>query len=324
MRNSEYENRIAELEAELASVKRRLSYIMTAIDNLPNPIFIKDEGARFLFFNKKYAESFGMAPEKYIGATVLDLDYLPMEDRIRYQSEDVALIEDGRIKNYDVDFAFVDGKLHPSFYWSRGVHDTATGQRGIIGEIVDISKERELQRDLEKALEDMSKIKDRLEQSVEIDAGTGVYNRVLLNRIIGDIAARKSAKASVTSALLCDLDRFKQVNDSFGHLRGDEVLQQVADIIKSECRSEDLPIRYGGDEFLLLLFEAGEKDACAVAERIRKRCETEIKLSDGRVQTLSIGVSAIGEDEDMETVISRLDGALYRAKESGRNRVEKA
>lgn len=321
MDSNDLKKKIEELEAKLEETQARLSFVMTAIDNLPNPIFIKDEELRFFHFNKAYSEFFGMTPEEYFGKTVLDLDYIPMEDRIRYNDEDSRLIQTGAIKNYDVDFLCADGKLHPSFYWSRGVHDEKTGKRGIIGEIVDISTERNLQTDLSRTLDDLQSANSKLERAMEIDAGTGIFNRFLLNKIIGEIAHRRTQEVRMTCALLADLDHFKRVNDSFGHLKGDEVLMQFANIIKTECRADDMPIRYGGDEFLLVLSKASEEIGYAVAERIRSRCESEIILPDGSPQTVSIGICRVGDSQNLESVIHKLDNALYEAKQEGRNRV---
>ena len=314
-----FENRIRELEEALAALQKKYSFVMTALDNLPNPIFIKDDELRFFFFNKAYSKFFGMEPEKYFGTTVLDLDYLPMEDRVKFNEEDARLMRQNAIKNYTQDFMGSDGVVHPSFYWSRGVLDETTGAQGIIGEIVDITDERNLQLNLAQTLIKLQDANEKLEKTMEIDAGTGIYNRVLLNRLIGELALRKTVEYRTTCALLCDLDHFKRVNDSFGHLMGDTVLSQFAEIIKSECRSDDMPIRYGGDEFLLLLHKATGEIGVAVAERIRERCESEIILPDGSPITVSIGVAIVGDSQNLEGVISRLDNALYKAKEQGRN-----
>ena len=78
-----------QLRAELERLQARYDFLLAAVDNLPNPIFMKDEDARFFFFNKAYSEFFNMKRSEYIGKSVLDLDYLPPEDRERYQSEDL-------------------------------------------------------------------------------------------------------------------------------------------------------------------------------------------------------------------------------------------
>ena len=318
-RYEELEKEISRLKDELAALKKRHSFMMTALENLPNPIFIKDEGARFLFFNKRYSEVFGMTREEYLGKSVLDLDYLPMEDRKRYQAEDTELIRTGSVLSFEVDFDFADGEKHPSFYWSRGVHDDEGGSRGLIGEIVDISKERDLSKSLDQLVRELRQTNLKLKKMAEIDAGTGIFNRTLLNRKSLEMEEQKMIH--VTCALMADLDHFKRVNDLYGHIKGDEVLSRFAAILQSVCRDNDIPIRYGGEEFLLFLNDATLEVGKAVAERIRKRCEEEIKLSDGSPVTVSIGVSLIDNKRNLQENIAKLDHNLYLAKASGRNRI---
>jgi diguanylate cyclase len=128
------------------------------------------------------------------------------------------------------------------------------------------------------------------------------------------------------SVLMIDLDRFKTVNDTRGHLVGDSVLRQMGDLLRGEVRSVDLAARYGGEEFVIVLPETDSEGALVFAERLRKRvmhtnfAETGEPLS----ITVSIGVACAKPDDDVSTpdsLIERADEALYRAKNEGRNRV---
>ena len=130
---------IERLKKELAKKEDQLRFFITALDNLPNAVFIKNEKAEFVFFNRKYEEIFGMDRNVFVGKRVLDLEYLPEEDRERYQKEDINLIETSSILTYEVDFMFSDNKIHPSLYWSRGFRKEDE-VKGLIGEIVDITK----------------------------------------------------------------------------------------------------------------------------------------------------------------------------------------
>jgi diguanylate cyclase (GGDEF)-like protein len=129
------------------------------------------------------------------------------------------------------------------------------------------------------------------------------------------------------AALLFDLDRFKSINDRFGHAVGDQVLQVFADIAASELRSTDLLGRLGGEEFGALLFGADAGSAAATAERIRRMfAATYPGGTDSTSVSVSIGLAAVpaGETVEVETLLSRADEALYVAKARGRNRVEVA
>ncbi len=126
------------------------------------------------------------------------------------------------------------------------------------------------------------------------------------------------------SLLMLDLDRFKQVNDQFGHGIGDVVLKRFADVLRTVCRGTDVGARLGGEEFALLLPEASAEQACEVARRIVDECRaTQIPLASAVVRfTCSIGVTdVVSADDTIETAMVRADAALYRAKREGRDRV---
>ena len=317
-KNGDQQKEIDTLREELADVRKRYDFLKAALEHMPNPVFIKDADAKFFFFNKSYADAFGMERDRYLGKSVLQLDYLPSKDRKRYQKEDLELIRTGSIIEYEVDYKFADGGIHPSFYWSRGFYDEETGTRGLVGEIVDISKERELQDSLDNTVDELRESNSKLQKIAEIDAGTGVYNRILLNKKAKEFD-EVGTGSGMTCGLMCDLDNFKRVNDMYGHLKGDEILQQFAGILQTECRENDIPIRYGGEEFLLLLSRANLKTGVSVAERIRRRCEQEVILPNGEAITVSIGVSMIDDGLNLEENILRLDSRMYMAKERGRN-----
>lgn len=154
-----------DLWRELRDTQAKLSFLRAALNRLPNPIFLKDADARFLFFNDQYAKAFGMRRADYIGKTVLDLDYLPAEDRERFQEEDVDLIRRESELSYESDFLFSDDASHFALYWSTGVHDKKTGRRGLIGEIVDISRERMIREELDEAKRALRETEKKLKQS---------------------------------------------------------------------------------------------------------------------------------------------------------------
>jgi len=127
--------------------------------------------------------------------------------------------------------------------------------------------------------------------------------------------------------IMADLDFFKMVNDEHGHLAGDMILQQVANILRENIRKSDLLIRYGGEEFLIMLMEINNEGATReVAEKLRKAVEqTPLKLPSGATlkKTLSLGTADFpGDAEQLYKTIKYADVALYRAKGEGRNRVE--
>jgi len=128
------------------------------------------------------------------------------------------------------------------------------------------------------------------------------------------------------SILMIDIDRFKKINDTYGHAFGDHVICVVASIIKSNLRTSDIAARYGGEEFVVLLLETGLNEAADIAERIRNSVENQsIKRSESSTYsvTVSIGISELEchQDRNIEEVISRADKAMYAAKQSGKNAI---
>lgn len=174
------------------------------------------------------------------------------------------------------------------------------------------------------ALQQQNRLLERLSVT---DALTGLYNRKKLNEILTDQIARYRRNGRGFSVLMLDIDHFKSLNDHHGHLLGDQVLAQVADILVRTIRNVDSAARYGGEEFVIVLTETGSNDALETAERIRARvAEARYGTGEQRIAvTLSIGVAEIGADDaDAEAVIARADRALYQAKDAGRNRVVSA
>ena len=122
------------------------------------------------------------------------------------------------------------------------------------------------------------------------------------------------------SIVFFDIDHFKQVNDNHGHEKGDEVLKTVATAVKESLRSGDTAARWGGEEVVVSLLGANEEDAKAKANEIRQKIG-ELGFDGGLAVTISAGVASVGKGESLEDLVKRADGALYNAKETGRNKV---
>jgi diguanylate cyclase len=153
---------------------------------------------------------------------------------------------------------------------------------------------------------------------------TGFYNRRHLMELIGTEKSRTVRTGSVFSLVMLDLDKFKNINDTYGHQAGDNVLITFSTIVRSVLRKTDFCGRYGGEEFLIGLTDTDIREAKVFAERIRMYVEDNLfpDISPGSKVTVSIGLAEHRTNEDIEKTISRADEALYRAKNNGRNRVE--
>lgn len=162
-----------------------------------------------------------------------------------------------------------------------------------------------------------------LRELASIDALTGLHNRRELENRISEEMSRSRRHAEPMSIVIGDLDRFKRVNDSFGHAVGDDVLRAVGERIRRNLRTEDLAVRWGGEEFLLLLPSTDEQQAVGVADKIRQAiADRPVACGDREVPvTISFGVAQLGSDEQVSELVRRADDAMYRAKSGGRNRV---
>lgn len=161
----------------------------------------------------------------------------------------------------------------------------------------------------------------QLEQDSIMDSLLGIYNRSYLDRRLPEQFSSAKRYGHDLSTLMIDIDHFKSVNDNWGHQVGDQVLQNVTNMIKSRVRETDILCRYGGEELFIILPHTGGPEAMTKAEMIR----TEIEAGEGypQVLTVSIGVAAVSNQVGSAAdLVWQADMALYRAKKKGRNRCE--
>lgn len=161
----------------------------------------------------------------------------------------------------------------------------------------------------------------QLNRLAAYDSLTGSLNRQAFEAVFRALMRTSIRQQRPLSAVLIDIDHFKQINDAHGHLAGDTVLREVVAIIEQTQRKSDVIARWGGEEFLLLLPDCPLQDAARLADQIRLRIRNhDFNLQPSRTVTLCAGVAefCIGEQED--DLFRRLDDALYHAKQQGRNR----
>jgi len=165
----------------------------------------------------------------------------------------------------------------------------------------------------------------QLEDISKIDGLTGIYNRRHFNQILDLEWKRGSREKRLLTLIMLDIDHFKHINDTFGHLAGDDYLKSVAAILKGSFkRCTDVIARYGGEEFTVILENTDQKGALLLAERIRTQIEAlRLTCSSTPVPlTMSLGIAIYpGHSPDTAALIDKADQALYAAKEGGRNRV---
>ena len=167
-----------------------------------------------------------------------------------------------------------------------------------------------------------SKLIKRLKEESELDFLTRLYNRRTLFRFLEHLIAMAKRNNENLSFVILDLDKFKNVNDTYGHQTGDEVLKNTANLIKSSVRKADIVGRFGGEEFCIVMPHTDLKNACVVSEKIRETIQNNgIEVGGKKINiTVSLGVSELNSEDDINTLIKKADTALYKAKETGRNR----
>ncbi len=186
-----------------------------------------------------------------------------------------------------------------------------------------------MRQQIQESREEIAALRDRLERVTEealTDPLTGLANRKGLSNAIEAALMSEGMLKSCPCVLMIDIDHFKKINDTYGHLLGDKVIKVVGETLKRQIKGKDTAARYGGEEFCVLLPETELRDAIKVADNIRATIEN-IKIKRvndqqeiGKV-TISIGVAQYQLKEPIPDLIERADSALYQSKNEGRNRV---
>ena len=173
------------------------------------------------------------------------------------------------------------------------------------------------------SLTDITKLKEKsnlLEYQATHDKLTGLYNRNRFDEIYEKEIKRARRYENDLSMILFDVDNFKQINDNYGHQTGDEVLKEIAEITLNSVREQDISVRWGGEEFLVLLPQTNLLGAITAANKIRSSIEKNPISSHSLNITASFGVSQLLEDDELD-FISKTDKLLYEAKKTGKNKV---
>lgn len=287
------------------------------LDASPVSAFIKDDESRMLYCNRALSDRFGAAPEDWIGKT--DAEVWPLEIAEEFWESDRRALEANREIHFEDRTRGLDGR---TVNWD--VHKypfaDADGRRSLACMALDVTRAWEAQQEVQRIQLELQTANERLQMLSLTDALTGLMNRRALEDSLEIECARSIRSRVPLSVVMLDIDNFKGFNDSFGHVCGDEVLRQIAVLIKRGIRKGDLVARYGGEEFLVILPATDEKEAFQIAERVRQA------IAEGdwkhRLITASGGVATWEKAMSTATeFIHRADQALYAAKRGGKNRV---
>jgi len=176
---------------------------------------------------------------------------------------------------------------------------------------------------IEQLNEQLQKANDRLEHLVHTDALTQLWNRYHMEQTLDEEIARSERHDHPLSVIIFDIDNFKDINDSYGHEVGDDVLKGISRALAAEMRTSDSLGRWGGEEFLVIAKESTLSDSTQLAERLRERLES-IEFDKVGVVTASFGLAEFSHGETRNDLVRNADSALYEAKDQGRNQVQSA
>lgn len=241
------------------------------------------------------------------------------------------------IDNEETQFHRPDGSMRHVVYSTFPLRSNRGVILGAVCTCNDMTERRQLEQRLEEQLRlanelneslaekslELARLNDQLEELATTDGLTGLKNHRYYNEILATQYSFATRTGTPLSIILCDIDHFKQFNDSFGHPAGDQLLREFARLLESKVRNEDLVARYGGEEFVVLLPGSDREAAMNVAEKLRTVIED--APWDLRKVTASFGVATVTSNEISKTAaVDSADKALYASKQAGRNRVTHA
>ncbi len=280
------------------------------MNNAPFVAFMKDAEGRFLFYNERMAERFDIGTDEWLGKN--DFEIWPPEIAETMHANDRDVMESGSSierleETMERDGTLTTWKVH-KFTWRNERGEILLGGIGL-----DLSEELARERALAEA-------NLKLQQLATTDGLTGLLNRRVLDERVEYEHRRAKRHKTPLSLVLLDLDNFKRRNDRYGHASGDEVLRRLGQLVTSALRVTDMAARYGGEEVVILLPDAGSAGAMTFAERLQARMR-EMDWPDEPV-TASFGIATLDAAVSSgRRLIELADRAMYEAKRTGKDRI---
>lgn len=298
--------------------------IDTIMEYSQDTFYFKDKNSRFLFISKIVASRLGIEdPDYVIGKTDFDLFMEPHASKA-YEDEQY-IIKTGKpiIGQLEME-TWLDGSItwvSTSKYPLLDSTGNIIGTWGVSRNITELKKTEE---ELERVNKELKEANQKLEVLSVTDFLSGLYNhRYFYDIIQKELARRNRAGASDSVIVIMDIDNFKGLNDSLGHLAGDFAIRHVANLLKANIRKVDYAFRYGGDEFIVLYIDTDIDGARKAADKLLETIANTAVSLDGTKAGLTIsgGAAALSEAKDVNELMNIADSRLYNSKKAGRNRI---
>lgn len=298
----------------------RMSYALWSMENSPDGIFWTDPGGNILYANSALCAETGYSEDEFLHMNVLDLDPMIRNQDLGMDGRLAIPVKSGDVAHISSLYRHKDGHLSPVDVTMSIPRDDGLL---VVCFVRDTSTEMQIQERLDETERRFSMERNRLMREASTDFLTGTWLRRYFFETAGHSMRQADRERAPLSVLMIDIDRFKEVNDTFGHDAGDTVLVELCQVVSEAIRENDYFVRWGGDEFVLLMPGLDIDSAVAVGEKITDLVG---KHSFARANPLTVSIGAAqyhsGKD-DIESWIAEADAALYRAKKAGRNRVKR-
>jgi diguanylate cyclase (GGDEF)-like protein/PAS domain S-box-containing protein len=290
---------------EEKKARREVARLSRAVEQIDDLVLITDRSGLIEYVNDAFVEHTGYGREEVYGKNARLLKS-GEHDQSFYKGLWSTILSGNVFKE-----RVINRKKNGEIFYEQKTITPIKDKKGNIVTFVSTGK------DITQTVE----MEQRLEQMAMTDKLTGIHNRHRFEELYNIEVARVLRYENSLAMIMFDIDHFKQVNDTYGHDVGDNVLKQVVEVVSNCIRKVDVFARWGGEEFLVLCPETSAEDAMVLANKMRREIEHAKFETVGSVQA-SFGVSEFVLGENRDNLFKRVDNALYMAKEKGRNRVE--
>lgn len=298
-----------------------VSFNETILEALPIGVCLTDETGHYRFMNNAYCAIYEYVRGEIIGqhySVIMPPDQIALANAHyeRLLKGDTDIPTERKRQRKDGSIIYIEA--------ANALVRFPEGIKMVVTTVREITERKQMEADLQKANEAYQSLHAILREQATRDSLTGLYNRRYFNEMIERELARAKRENYPVSVMIMDIDRFKQINDSYGHAFGDETLKVLSSLIKINIRVGDIAFRYGGDEFVVVLPGAGIEIAKHRAEMVCQAFNA-VSIHNGGKElaaTISVGISTYpAHGDNGDEILRCADSALYQVKQGGRNLV---